>query len=141
MTTINLDITNRDLYGNVTFLLKSARVYGIENVIQKVTTCLMSSKKTTYFGNVYGSDALQAGKYNFNADGVTDFKLQIIDDLVNIKSSIQADETTYNIPVADRLKDVTIKDVVFDNTSLTANLSLLISTNSASTIVQLPVKS
>ena len=138
--TRSLDITNRDLYGNVTFKMKSGYVTGIENVIQKVTCAVLSQTKTTFFNAIPGSDALDAGKYNFNTDGTTDFKLTIANNLISIMKSIQDDETTYNIPFADRLKNIQIKDVVFDNVSLSVFLSLIVSTNSATAIIQLPVK-
>ena len=134
----DIDLTNRDLFGNVSFKIKSSSVSGIENVIQKVTTLLLSKNKTTYFNAIAGSDALSAGKFNHNDS--TDFRLTIADNLINIKKSIQSDELNYNIAFADKLKDIQIKDVVFDNKTLSVALSLTISTNSATKIIQLPVK-
>ena len=118
----DIDLTNRDLFGNVSFKIKSSSVSGIENVIQKVTTLLLSKNKTTYFNAIAGSDALSAGK--FNLSNPTDFRLTIIDNLINIKKSIQSDESTNDIAFADRLKDVQIKDIIFDNKTLSVALSL-----------------
>ena len=134
----DIDLTNRDLFGNVSFKIKSSSVSGIENVIQKVTTLLLSKNKTTYFNTIVGSHALSAGKFNLSDS--TDFRLTITDNLINIKKSIQSDELNYNIAFADKLKDIQIKDVVFDNKTLSVALSLTISTNSATKIIQLPVK-
>lgn len=136
----DLDLTNRDLFGNVTFRMKSSSVSGIENVIQKVTTLLLSQNKATYFNTIFGSDTLSAGKFNYNTDGSTDFKLAVADNLINIKKSIQSDEVLHNIPIQDRLKDIQIKDVVFDKKSLSVYMSIIISTNSVTKIIQLPVK-
>ena len=137
---IDLDISNRDLFGNVTFLMKSGSVTGIEKLIQKVVILVLSNIQTTFFNSIPGSDAMNASKYNFNADGSSDFKLAIADNLINIIKFIKADEVTYNIPVVERLQDIQIKDVVFDNSSLSVFLSLIIVTNSATVIIQLPVK-
>jgi hypothetical protein len=136
----DLDITNRDLFGNVTFQIKSSSVSGIENVIQKVTTMLLSQNKTTYFGSIIGSDALSAGKFNYTNDNSSDFKLVIADNLINILNAIQSDESKYNIPVEDRIKDIQIKDLVFEKKTLNVFLSLIVSTNSATKVIQLPVK-
>jgi hypothetical protein len=136
----DLDITNRDLFGNVTFQMKSSSVSGIENVIQKVTTMLLSQNKTTYFGSVIGSDALSVGKFNYANDDSSDFKLVIADNLINILNAIQSDESKYNIPVEDRIKDIQIKDLVFEKKTLNVFLSLIVSTNSATKVIQLPVK-
>ena len=59
----------------------------------------------------------------------------------NIKKFIQDDEKLYHIPLADCIKDIQIKDVLFDKATLTIYLSMIISTNSASKIIKLPVKS
>lgn len=135
----DLDITNRDLFGNVTFQMKSSSVSGIENVIQKVTTMLLSQNKTTYFGTIIGSDVLSAGKFNHSSDS-SDFKLTVANNLINIKKSIQLDENKYNIPIEDRIKNIQIKDLVFDKKTLNMYLSLIVSTNSTTKIIQLPVK-
>ena len=134
----DLDITNRDLFGNVSFKLKSTYVSGIETLIQKITTMLLSRNATTYFNIIPGSDVLSAGKFNHSDS--TDFKLTIADNLINIKKSIQTDETKNGIAVADRLKDVQIQDIVFDKKTLQVALSLLVSSNSTTKIIQLPVK-
>lgn len=137
----DLDLSNRDLYGNVSFKIKSNSISGIENLIQKITTLLLSSTKTTYFGEIAGSDVLSAGKFNFSTDSTLDYKLMITDNILNISKKIKNDENKYNIPSADRLKNIEIKDIVFDKTNLNVYLSLIISTNSATKIIQLPVKS
>lgn len=136
----DLDITNRDLFGNVTFQIKSSSVSGIENVIQKVTTMLLSQNKTTYFNSIIGSDVLSAGKFNYANDNSSDFKLVVADNLINILNAIQSDESKYNTPIEDRIKDIQIKDLVFEKKTLNVFLSLIISTNSATRIIQLPVK-
>lgn len=136
----DLDITNRDLFGNVTFKIKSSYVNGIETLIQKVTTLLLSNTKDTYFGTVYGSDIVESGKYNYNNIDGGDFKIVISNNLFSIKKAIQKDEVKYNIPFEDRLKNIEIKDILFDKKLLKLSVSLIVSTNSATKIIQLPVK-
>lgn len=137
----DLDLTFRDAYGIVTFGLKpNSQNTGIEVIIQKVAISILSFNKITYFGNIYGSDALNAGKYNFSDNGSDDFSVTIASDISNIKKQIQTDDVKYNIPTSDRLKDLQIQDLIFDKKTTNVYLSLLISTNSTTQIVKLPVK-
>jgi len=137
----DIDLTYRDAYGAVTFGIKpNSQNTGIETIIQKVATSVLSSNKQTYFGSIYGSDVLNAGKYNFTENGSDDFRVSVAADILNIKKQIQADEVAYNIPIIDRLKDLQIKDIVFDKKTTYVYLSLLISTNSTTQIINLPVK-
>jgi hypothetical protein len=138
----DLDLTFRDQFGVVTFGIKqNSQNTGIETIIQKVATSILSTNKSTYFGNIYGSDTLNAGKYNFTDNGSDDYRVTISSDILNVKKQIQADEVKFNIPIVDRLKDLQIKDIVFDIKTHDIFLSLLISTNSSTQIIQLPVKS
>ena len=137
----DINLTIRDKFGNVSFgITEVAENSGIETVIQKVTTLFLSKNKTTYFGSIPGCDILSVGKFNFNSGDTSEFILSIADNINSIQKSIQSDEVTYNIPFVDRLKSISIYDIVYDSVTTNVKLSLLISTNSASKIVNLPVK-
>ena len=61
-------------------------------------------------------------------------------EFLNIKKTIQQSDVTNNIPYADRLKNIIIKDILYDKKTLGVVVSLLVSTNSSNTLVNLPVK-
>ena len=138
---IDIDLTYRDAFGHVTFGFK-ANGYnsGIEIVLQKVTTLLLSSTKQTYFGLIVGGDIINVGMYNFSSMGNDDFKVNLGNAVLNIKKTIQQSDVTNNIPYADRLKNIIIKDILYDKKTLGVVVSLLVSTNSSNTLVNLPVK-
>ena len=138
----DIDLTYRDIGGVVTFGFKpNSYNTDIEVIIQKVVASILSYSKTTYFGNVQGSNALVAGKFNFTDNGSQEFRIAIAADILNIKKQIQADDVKYNVASIDRLRDLQIQDVVYDVVNQGVYLSLLVSTNSTSQVIKLPVKS
>lgn len=135
----DLDITNRDLFGRVTFGIKSSEVSSLELLIQKITVMLLSDTKETYFGIVIGGNIISASKFNFDSSN-SDFRIFVTDTVNTIKKKINEDETLQNVPYSDRLKSIDIKDVLFDKKTLQVSLSLNIATYSNSKTIILPVK-
>ena len=75
--------------------------------------------------------------YNFNSD---DFKVNLTDAILNIKKKIQQDEVNNNINHNDRLKSLSVKEVLYDKKTMNVVISLSLSTNSSSTLASLTVK-
>lgn len=137
---IDVNLTRRDLYGNVTFgLPMNTSLTGIDMLIQKVTMVILSNSKTTYFGEVLGCNLNLATLYNFDSSNVSDYKIEIGSNLVSIKKQIQADDLMNNIPFENRLKNLELKDIVYDKKLSSISLSLLVSSNSASKTINLPI--
>ena len=83
---IDIDLTYRDKYGKITYgFKKNSTNTGIEILLQKVTTLLLSETKTTYFGTIVGGNISKVGMYNFNSD---DFKVNLTDAILNIKKKV-----------------------------------------------------
>jgi hypothetical protein len=127
------------MYGHVTFEIKSAYVEGIDAIVQKFLASFLSESKTTYFGDIAGSDVPKLGKYSFSDNGVDDFKIATSDEISRIVQVIQNDDAINNLPIEDRLKEVSLLDVVYDKISGGIFLSIRVSSNSTSQIVKLPV--
>lgn len=135
---IDIDLTYRDKYGKITYgFKKNSTNTGIEILLQKVTTLLLSETKTTYFGTIVGGNISKVGMYNFNSD---DFKVNLTDAILNIKKKIQQDEVNNNINHNDRLKSLSVKEVLYDKKTMNVVISLSLSTNSSSTLASLTVK-
>lgn len=135
----DLDISNRDLFGRVTFGIKSSAVTSIELLIQKITILLLSDSKETYFGSVIGGDISYASRFNYDNIN-SDFKIFITNSIDAIKKKINEDETLQNVPYSDRLKSIVVKDILFDKTTLQVSLSLTITSYSTSKTIILPAK-
>ena len=136
---LSLNIFSRDMYGHVIFEIKSAYVEGIDAVVQKFITSFLSESKTTYFGDIAGSDIPKIGKYSFSDNTINDFKIATADEISRIVQVIQNDDIINNLPMKDRLKDVNLVDVVYDNISNGVFLTIRISSYSTSQVVKLPV--
>lgn len=135
---IDIDLTYRDKNGKMTYgFKKNSSNSGIEIVLQKITVLLLSETKTTYFGTIVGGNISKVGMYNFNSD---DFKVNLTDAILNIRKKIQQDEVDNNIDYNDRLKSITIKDILYDKKTMKVVISLSMSTNSSSTLANLTVK-
>lgn len=137
---IDIDLSFRNMYGNVTFGIKSKSVTGIELLVQKITILLLSENSSTYFNNIVGGDLLSAGKYSFSENSYDNFKLTILDNLNNIVKKIRQEEVDNNIDKSDRIKNLSLKDILYDKVTTKLSISLLLSTNSDSTSFSLPVK-
>lgn len=137
---IDIDLTFRNLYGNVSFGIKSKSVTGIELLIQKVTILLLSENSTNYFNTIVGGELLSSGKYSLT-DAVYDtFKLTLLNNLNNIIKQIKLDEANNNMPLKDRIKSLSINSISFDKLTTNLVVKFLLSTNSTSMSFTLPVK-
>lgn len=137
---IDIDLTFRNLYGNVSFGIKSKSVTGIELLIQKVTILLLSENSTNYFNTITGGELLSSGKYSLT-DAVYDtFKLTLLNNLNNIVKQIKLDEANNNMPLKDRIKSLSINSISFDKLTTNLVVKFLLSTNSTSMSFTLPVK-
>ena len=137
---IDIDLTFRHLYGNVSFGIKSKSVTGIELLIQKVTILLLSENSTNYFNTITGGELLSSGKYSLT-DAVYDtFKLTLLNNLNNIVKQIKLDEANNNMPLKDRIKSLSINSISFDKLTTNLVVKFLLSTNSTSMSFTLPVK-
>lgn len=135
----DLDLTSRDLFGRVTFGIKNSSVSSLELLIQKITMMLLSDSKVTFFGNIIGGSLTSASKFNYDTSN-NDFRIFVADSINTIKKKITDDETLMNVPYSDRLKSIEIKDVLFDKKTLQVSLSLIVTSNSISKIIILPIK-
>ena len=136
----DLDITNRNMYGNVTFGLKSASVSGLERLIQKVTILVLSEPKQTYFGDIVGGDTKSAAQYVFSSGGNSDFKIVFSDRLTQIQNKLESDDIAENAAHDERLKSLVLNDILFDKMTGHVVLSITVTSNSASKTLKLPVK-
>lgn len=137
---IDIDLTFRNLYGNVSFGIKSKSVTGIELLIQKVTILLLSENSTNYFNTIAGGELLSSGKYSLT-DAVYDtFKLTLLNNLNNIVKQIKLDEANNNMPLKDRIKSLSINSISFDKLTTNLVVKFLLSTNSTSMSFTFPVK-
>lgn len=136
----DIDLTKRDLYGKVSFAIKSSEASGIERLIQKITIALLSESKQTYFGYIVGSEIGSAGNYLFNSKGDSDFRINIIDNLSVIQKKIIDDDANDGVPFSERLKKISLVDVLFDSFSKNVVLSISVESNSGVKTVKLPVK-
>lgn len=136
---IDINLTSRDLLGNVSFTIKNKSNSGIECLIQKVATLLLSNSTTNYFTSIIGGNLEALGKITISTID-DDFRMMIATSLLGLKQKIQKSEIDKNIPIEYRLKNLEIKDILYDKITGTVVLSILLSTNSATRIIKLPVK-
>lgn len=136
----DINLTSRDLYGKLDFGIKSTSNTGIEILLQKITTLLLSSSKNTYFGNIIGGNLNSSGAYSFGKNGNEDFSVMLGDSILNIKNLLQQEDVTNNTDYSDRLKNITVKSILFDKKTTKILISLTVSTNSISKTVSLPAK-
>lgn len=136
---IDIDLTSRDLLGNVSFNLKGKSNSGIECLIQKVVVLLLSNSATNYFTKIIGGNLEAMGKITISSID-DDFRMMISTSLLGLKQKIQKSEIAENIPTIYRLKNLEIKDILYDKITGTVVLSILLSTNSETKIIKLPVK-
>ena len=136
----DINITSRDLFGNVVFSWKTTSNSGIEILLQKIVTLALSNTTTTYFNSIYGLSLNGVGKFNFGSNGSNDFQMSVASDLINLINKLMADDVTNNTPYADRLKSITINNIVYDTVKKGVALTLNVSTNSSSKLLTLPVK-
>jgi hypothetical protein len=136
----DLDFTKRDMYGQVSFAIKSSTNTGIERLLQKVTIMLLSESNTTYFNEVVGSEASSVGKYLFGNNGTSDFRIVIADNIAVIRRKIMDSDASEGVPFEERLKNLMLQDVLFDNVTKNVVLSILVESNSVTKTVKLPVK-
>ena len=136
----DINLTSRDIYGKVGFGIKSNHNSGIEIVLQKITSLLLSSNKNTYFSNIIGGNLHSVGNYNFSENGNDDFAIMLGDSILNIKNLLQQEDVTNNTVYEDRLKNITVKKILFDKKISTIVITLNVSTNTSSKTITLPVK-
>lgn len=136
---IDINLTSRDLFGNVSFEIKNKSNSGIECLIQKVVVSLLSNSATNYFTSIVGGNLEALGKITISSID-DDFRMMIATSLLELKKKIQNSEITENIPTNYRLKNLEIKEILYDKLTGTVLLSILLSTNSETRIVKLPVK-
>lgn len=137
----DIDLTYRDASGFITFGLKeNSYNIDIEILLQKISTSFLSNNKTTYFGDIYGSEILNAGKYTIGDISNSDFKLAITSDILKLQNKIQADDVLFNTPTQYRLKNLSIQDIIYDKVTTKISLSVLVVTNSTVATLKLPVK-
>lgn len=136
---IDINLTSRDLFGNVSFTIKNKSNSGIECLIQKVAILLLSNSATNYFTSIIGGNLEALGKITISTID-DDFRMMIATSLLGLKQKIQKSEIAENIPIEYRLKNLEIKDILYDKITGTVVLSILLSTNSVTRIVKLPVK-
>jgi len=136
----DINFTSRDLHGNVSYSWKSTANSGIEVILQKIVVSAFSKTLTTYFNQINGLDIESSSKYNFGSVGLNNFKMQITSDLINLQTQLIKEDTINNTPNADRLKSLVLKDIIFDTFTKNISIILVVSTNSSSQIITLPVK-
>lgn len=136
----DIKLMTRNELGQVSFGLFSDASEGIDVLIQRVISLLLSDTKETYFGGIVGSNILQTGKYTFGDDGNADFKAQLSSDINSITKKIKTEDTKTNVPDAERLNSITIKDIIYEKSTARIYLSLVIATNAASKNVKIPIE-
>ena len=137
---IDINFTARDLYGNTTFGWRTTSNTGIETILQKIVVMAFSDIVTTYFNQINGLGLDSAGSYTFDSSGSNDFKMYVTSNLVSLQTQLIAEDTLNSVPYADRLKSLTLKNLVYDTQNQQVAVTLVVSTNSSSTILTLPVK-
>ena len=84
---IDIDLTSRDLLGNVSFSLKGKSNSGIECLIQKVVVLLLSNSATNYFSTIIGGNLEAMGKITISSID-DDFRMMISTSLLGIVNFI-----------------------------------------------------
>lgn len=128
------------MYGKVGFGIKQNHNSGLEIVLQKIVSLLLSVNKSTYFGNIVGGNLKSIGTYNFSDNGNDDFAIMLGDSILNIKNLLQQEDVTNNTNYEDRLKNISVKNILFDKKLSCVVISLNVSTNTSSKTITLPVK-
>lgn len=138
----DINLVSRDLFGNVSFGLKSISIQNnnFDVLLQKIQILILSESKQTYFSRINGGDITTVGKFNFDSTGSGDFKAIFSSNLLAIKQKIKEDEILNNIPFDDRIKNLELKDILFDKVTGSVILSLSVSTNTSNQIFKLPIK-
>jgi hypothetical protein len=126
--------------GQASFGIHFDSIEGIDVLVQKVVSLLLSNTKETYFGSITGSNLLETGKYTFGDNGNADFKAQLSSDISLISKKIKAEEARLGIAEPDRLNSISIKDIVYEKATAKIYLSLVIATNAATKNVKIPIE-
>lgn len=126
--------------GQASFGIHFDSIEGIDVLVQKVVSLLLSNTKETYFGSITGSNLLDTGKYTFGDNGNADFKAQLSSDISLISKKIKAEEARLGIAEPDRLNSISIKDIVYEKATAKIYLSLVIATNAATKNVKIPIE-
>lgn len=138
---IDINFTSRDALGNITYAWKSTTNTGIEILLQKIIVSAFSQTVTTYFNQIYGLDLTSAATYNFSSNVMnSDFQLQVTNDLNNLQIELINEDTINNIDFADRLVSLNISNLAYDTATNRVVLIILVSTNSSSSLLTLPIK-
>ena len=90
--------------GQASFGIFFNSIEGIDVLVQKVISLLLSNTKETYFGSVTGSNLLDTGKYTFGDNGNADFKAQLSSDISLISKKIKSKYLDGSITAKERLK-------------------------------------
>ena len=122
-------------------MVKSTTNTGIEILLQKIIVSGFSETITTYFNQIYGLDLTTAAKYNFSNNVMnSDFQLKVINDLNSLQTELINEDTLNSVDYSDRLKSLSISNLAYDTKTNSVVIILLVSTNSSSSLLTLPIK-
>ena len=137
----DLNITLRNSLGQVKFGVEANNtpISEVEVLIQKIQILLLSKYQKTILTTINGAGINEAGKFTFGDSSYDSFKVQLSNSLDGIESQIKKDDVLNNVPVINRLKNLSLYNIIYDKLTNTVLVEVMITTNLGSTLTKLPV--
>lgn len=98
-------------------------VTGIHKLAQFITKILLTTQGSDLFDPDYGSGLLYLLKDSRTLEEINDLKAQVATHITDVRRQVIVSQTNLNLPGSERLQDLSLVSVDFDDTTL----SLLIS--------------